>query len=209
MARTVLSFYNNYEKAVHSIEDLLANDYDPELIKIAFEPANQTAFIEYDYTKEQAPLLEFRELTFGAEITEEDAEYYADRLDKGDIIIGVHVPTDTTQEGNWEEDTSETIGDFMMEGGAYDHEIRKVYSNRGLTTYPQMRWIDPTMGRQTTVEGKDRIYKSRSPLNDEVSNVLGVPDHTDYAETIEELSGRRVLNATEMLALHHTRAKKK
>lgn len=201
MARTVVSYFHNYELAVQSVEDLLANNYDPELIRIAFEPERSSDTIDYDNTKEQAPLIGFREVTFGAEITEEDADYYSAVLDKGDVLVSVHIPTDPTQERGWEEETAEVITNFLKDGGAYDCESRKVYSNRGLTTYPQNRWIDPTMGRPNLK--KDRIYESRSPLNGEVSNVIGTPDTSDYLQELEDLSGRRVLNANELMALRN------
>lgn len=199
MARTVVSYFHSYELAVQTVEDLVASNYDPELIRVAFEPARASNAIDHDNTKEQAPLIEFREVTFGAEITEEDADYYSAILDKGDVLLAVHIPTDPTQERGWEDEAAKTIEQFLKEGGAYDCENRKLYSNRGLTTYPQNRWIDPTMGRPNI--NKDRIYESRSPLNGEVSNTIGVPDTTDYMQELEDLSGRRVLNATELLTL--------
>lgn len=203
MARTVIGFYHNVEQAMQVVEDLIANEYDPELIRVAYEPPQVEAEIDYDNTREQAPVIEFKEATFGADITEEDAVYYDDCLSKGDALLTVHIPTDPTQERDWEEKTAKTIEDFLVEGGAYDHEIRKVWGNRaGLTTYPQNRYMDPVGPNKLN---RDRIYESRSPLNGEVSNVIGVPDNTNYIEELESLTGRRVLSGAEALALRNNR----
>ncbi len=200
MALTVIGFFNTYEDALRVMDELLANEYDPDLIKIAHAagPNNQVAEIDYDNTMEQAPVIEFKDATFGADITEEDAVYYSDRLDKGEALLSVHIPTDRNKERGWEEEASHEIEEFMSDSGAYDHEVRKVYSNRGLTTYPQNRWMDPIGSNKID---KDRIYESRSPLNGEVSNVIGVPDTSNYLEDLEELSGRSVLTAAEILIL--------
>ncbi len=202
MATTVIGYFRNYGQALEVLEDLVANEYDPELIKLAYEPANrQAAPVDFDNTIEEGPVIEFRDATFGAELTEEDAVHYADCLAKGDALLAVHIPTDPTQERGWESETSRTIEEFLGDGGAYDREIRKVYSNRaGLTTYPQNRYSDPIGPNKID---KDRIYDSRSPLNGEVSNVIGVRDTSDYLDELEEQSGRRVLTATEILALRN------
>jgi hypothetical protein len=200
MATTVIAYFHSYDEALQVLEDLVANDYDAELVKLAYEPTNrQSAPVDYDNTIEQAPVIEFKDATFGAELTEEDAIHYADCLSKGDALLTVHIPTDPTQERDWESQTARTIEDFLADGGAYDHEIRKIYSNRaGLTTYPQNRYSDPIGPNKIN---KDRIYESRSPLNGEVSNVIGVPDNSNYLDELTEQSGRRVLTASEVLAL--------
>lgn len=199
MARTVIGFYQSAERAMQVVEDLAANEYDLESVRLTYEPGRTTAVIDYDNTMEQAPVIEFKEATFGSDITEEDAVYYSAILDKGHALLAVFIPTGPQEEPGWEEATAKTIEDFVADGGAYDHEIRKIWGNRmGLTTYPQNRWIDPMSPNQMT---KDRIYESRSPLNGEVSNVIGVPDTSDYMEELEALSGRRVLTGKEALAL--------
>lgn len=200
MATTVIGYYSSYNQAITVMEDLLANDYDADLIKLTYEPANnQAAEIDYDNTLEQAPVIEFKDATFGADITEEDAVYYSDCLNKGDALLSVFIPTDPTAERSWEEETAKSIEDFLAGGGAYDHEIRKVYTNRaGLTTYPQNRYMDPVGPNNMN---KDRIYGSRSLLNGEVANVLGTPDTSNYLDELSLLSGRRVLTANEVLAL--------
>lgn len=199
MAMTVIGFYHKYSQALATLEDLVANDYDSDLIQLAYAPYNrQAAAVDFDNTLELAPVIFFKEATFGADITEEDATYYADCLHKEDALLTVHVPTTPGQGRAWEDETARTLEDFLADGGAYDHEIRRIYSNRaGLTTYPQTRYMDPIGPNK---KDKDRTYGSRSPLNGEVSNVMGVTIQTDYMDELEDLSGRRLLTATEVLA---------
>lgn len=202
MAMTVIGFYHKYDQALQTLEDLVANDYDPDLIQLAYAPLDRAqAAVDYDNTLEQAPVIFFKQATFGADITEEDAVYYADCLYQEDALLTVHIPTTPGQGRDWEEETARAIEDFLAGGGAYDHEIRRIYSNRaGLTTYPQTRYMDP-IGPNKVL--KDRPYGSRSPLNGEVSNVMGVPIQTDYLEELEDLSGKRILTATEVMALQN------
>ncbi len=197
MAMTVIGFYHKYSEALQTIEDLVANDYDPELIKLAYAQLNrQQASVDFDNTLEQAPVILFKQATFGADITEEDCFYYAECLRKGDTLLTVHIPSD--QGRAWEEETAKVLEDFLADGGAYDHEIRRIYSNRaGLTTYPQNRYMDP-IGPNKLV--KDRTHGSRSPLNGEVSNVMGSTIQTDYLAELEDLSGWRMLTAAQVLA---------
>ncbi len=202
MSSTVIGYFRLYQHALEVMDELVANQYDTDLIKLAYSLPNQaSASVDYDNTLEQAPVIEFKDATFGADITEEDAVYYSRCLEKGEALLMVHIPSDASQERSWEEQTAHTIEDFLADGptGAYDHEIRKVYSNRGgLTTYPQNRYLDPIGPNQIN---KDRIYGSHSPLNGEVSNVIGVPDNSNYLEELEALSGRSVMTASQILAL--------
>ncbi len=146
-------------------------------------------------------VIEFRGATFGSDITEEDSIYYSDILRKGDAILAVYVPTSSNQDRAWEEEAADSIAEFMTGGGAYDREIRKIYGNRAaLTTYPQNRWLDPVGPNKMD---RDRIYSSHSPLNGEVANVIGVQDKIDYLEELEDISGRVVMSATEVLALRN------
>jgi hypothetical protein len=202
MAMTVIGFYHKYDQALQTLEDLVANEYDSDLIQLAYAPVDRAmAAVDYDNTLEQAPVIFFKQATFGADITEEDAVYYAECLHNDDALLTVHVPTTPGQDRDWEEETARVLEDFLAEGGAYDHEIRRIYSNRaGLTTYPQARYMDP-IGPNKLV--KDQPYSSRSPLNGEVSNVVGVPIQTDYLEELEDLSGKRILTATEVMALQN------
>jgi hypothetical protein len=200
MAMTVIGFYHTYNQALQTLEDLVANDYDPELIQLAYAPVGQPlSAVDYDNTLELAPVIFFKQATFGSDITEEDAVYYADCLHNNDALLAVHIPSTAGQGRDWEEETARVLEDFLAEGGAYDHEVRRIYSNRaGLTTYPQTRYMDP-IGPNKLV--KDRTYGSRSPLNGEVSNVMGVVIQTDYLEELEDLSGKRILTATQVMAL--------
>ena len=202
MAMTVIGFYHKYSEALQTIEDLVANDYDPELIKLAYAHLNrQQASVDFDNTLEQAPVILFKQATFGADITEEDGFYYAECLRKGDTLLTVHIPSD--QGRAWEEETAKLLEDFLADGGAYDHEIRRIYGNRaGLTTYPQNRYMDP-IGPNKLV--KDRTYGSRSPLNGEVSNVMGSTIQTDYLAELEDLSGWRMLTAAQVIANRATK----
>lgn len=197
MAMTVIGFYHTYNLALHTLEDLIANDYDPEMIKLTYAPPNRRLdVVDFDNTREQAPVILFKEATWGADITEEDGFYYADCLEEGDVLLTVHIPSG--QERAWEEETARALEDFLAEGGAYDHEIRRIYGNRaGLTTYPQNRYMDP-IGPNNPF--KDRTYGSRSPLNGEVSNVVGVTIQTDYLTELEKFSGLRVQTASQVLA---------
>ncbi len=199
MATTIIGYFKKYDQALQVLEDLVASDYNPEFIKLAYEPdVKKASPVDFDNTIEQGPVIEFKDATFGAELNEEDAVYYSQCLDKGEVLLTVFVATDPTQERDWELETAKTLADFLSDGGAYDHEIRKVYSNRaGLTTYPQNRFSDPVGPNKMN---RDRIYESRSPLNGEVSNVLGVSDNRDYVAELEEQSGRRILTAAEILA---------
>jgi hypothetical protein len=198
MAMTVIGFYHKYDLALHTLEDLVANDYDPELIKLTYAPRNrQIEVVDFDNTREQAPVILFKVATFGADITEEDGVYYADCLEEGDTLLTVHIPSG--QSRDWEEETAKALEDFLAEGGAYDHEIRRIYGNRpGLTTYPQNRYMDP-MGPNNPMI--DRTHRSRSPLNGEVSNVIGIEIKSDYLTELEKFSGLRVRTATQVLAL--------
>ncbi|MDB5080689.1 MAG: hypothetical protein JWP00_2613 [Chloroflexi bacterium] len=197
MAMTVIGFYHKYNQALQTLEDLVANEYDPELVKMTYSRLKGLpAAVDYDNTLEQAPVILFKEATFGSDITEDDGFYYAECLRKGDILLTVHIPGG--QSRDWEEETAKTLEDFLADGGAYDHEIRRIYGNRaGLTTYPQNRYMDP-IGPNKLM--KDRPYGSRSPLNGEVSNVVAVQIQTDYLAELEELSGLRMLTAAEVLA---------
>ena len=200
MASTVIGFFRDYPKAILVLDELVASSYDQDLIKLAYLPPDHSSSqVDFDNTLEQAPVIEFKDATFGADIAEEDAVYYSECLEKGQALLTVHIPSDASQERDWEDRTARTIEDFLADGGAFDHEIRKVYSNRGnLTTYPQTRYLDPVGPNKLN---KDRIYESRSPLNGEVSNVIGVTDNTNYLEELNTLAGRSVLTARQVLAL--------
>ena len=201
MARVVVGYFNHQSRAVKAIQRLIEQGVDPELINIVYDeqPPEEQEEVDFDNTIEMAPLIAFKEALFGADITEEDAVYYATCLEKGQALLSVFVPTNPAEDRDWESRTAKIIEDFMGDYGAFDHETRRVRGNRaGLTTYPQNRYMDPI--GPNPIE-KDRIYYSRSPLNGEVSNVIGVPDTTDYMETLESLSGRRVLSAGEALEL--------
>ncbi|HEX2914176.1 MAG TPA: hypothetical protein VH186_25470 [Chloroflexia bacterium] len=199
MASTVIGYFHNYKEAIQTLDDLIANEYNPEWIILAYQPPDYAAVVDYDNTLEQAPVIEFKQATFGADITEEDCIYYSKLLEQGNALLTVYVPSSPPDEPNWSDETAKTIEEFLAGGGAYDHEIRRIYGNRaGLTTYPQNRYLDPIGPNQIN---KDRIYESRSPLNGEVSNTIGVPDTSDYLEELEASSGRRVMTASEVMAL--------
>ncbi len=199
MARTVIGYFHNQDKAFNAINRLIEDKIDPDLINIAYDEdvVEDEFYVDFDNTIELAPLIAFKEAVFGADITEEDAVYYNKLLDGGDALVAVYIPSNEEEGRSWEEREAKKLDNFMGKLGAYDHEIRKVYSNRaGLTTYPQNRYLDPVGPNKPN---RDRIYASSSPLNGEVSNVIGVQDDEDFYEEVEKLGGRRIETARELL----------
>ena len=207
MAMTVIGFFQDFEKVLQVLKDLVANDYDPELIKLVFElDKSHSAPVNYDNTREEAPVILFKQATFGAEITEEDCFYYAQCLHQGDALLTVHIPTDPDQGRTWEDATAKNLEKFMAEGGAYDHETHRIYTNRAaLTTYPQTRYMDPLGSNQIE---KNRTYGSRDSLYGEVSNSTGTLLTTNYLEELEDQSDWQILNAGAVLALFDRQERK-
>lgn len=209
MARTVVGYFNNLDKAINLIEALIAQGFEPEAINVAYDdqPENKPGEDDHDNTIEQAPVIAFKDALFGADITEEDATYYNKLLNEGDLLVTIYVPTDEEPGRDAEEKAAKKLDTMLGKAGAYDHEIRKIYSNRaGLTTYPQNRYLDPAGPNKLN---RDRIHSSRSPLNNEVSNVISVDDNVDFFEQIEQMGGRTIENATEFLAKMEHRVKAK
>ncbi len=203
MARTVVGYFRDVEKAEQVIRVLIEQGTDPELINLTWDDA-PTSEVNYDNTIEQAPLIAFKEALFGAEINEEDAIYYNKLLSEGDALLAIYVPTNEEESREWEEKFAKRIDNELGKAGAYDREIRKIYSNRaGLTTYPQTRYSDPVGPNKMN---QSHTYSSRSPLNNEVSNVIGVSDNTDYFEEVQHLGGRQIMNGVEVLKLIERRA---
>lgn len=200
MALTVIGFFYDFKQVFQVVEDLVANDYDAELVKLVFAAhKSQVDPVNYDSTREEAPVILFKQATFGAEITEEDCFYYAQCLYQGSAILTVNIPSAPDQGRAWEDKTAKNLEDFMEKGGAYDHEVHRIYTNRAsLTTYPQSRYMDPLGSNQIE---KNRTHASRNSLNEEVSNVVGKLLTTSYLEEQENRSGWRLLSATEVLAL--------
>jgi hypothetical protein len=197
MARTVVGYFNSLDNAAKVIETLVAQGNDPELITIAYDeqPENGSNQDEYDTAIEQAPMIAFKDFVFGADITEEDSVYYNKLLNEGDALVAVYVPSNEAEGREWEEKAAKKLANVLAKAGAYDHEIRKIYSNRpGLTTYPQNRYLDPVGPNQLN---RSRIPSSRSPLNNEVSNVIAVDTNVDFYEQAEQKGGRKIESAVE------------
>lgn len=202
MARTVVAYFHNVDDAIKIIQELAKQGYDPELINLAYDDDPDEG-PEFDNTIELAPVIAFKDFTFGAELSEEDADYYNKLLNEGHAMVAVYVPTNAGEGREWEERTAKSIDNRMGKAKAFDHEIRKIYSNRpGLTTYPQNRHLDPIGPNK-----KDRrIYGSRSPLNGEVSNVIGVNEDEDYFEEVAQMGGRHIESGLEVLERLKTQA---
>src|SRR5690349_8698428 len=97
---TVIGFFHKFEQVLHVLEDLIANNYNPELIKLTFASGKPQHNSEnYDHTREEAPVILFKQAIFGAEITEEDCFYYAQCLHQGDALLTVHIPAAPDQGG--------------------------------------------------------------------------------------------------------------
>ncbi len=199
MAKTVIGYFRNIAQASKVVQKLVDDNFDPEAIKLVFdEKPGAGNGPEFDNTIESSPMIAFKEAFFGADFTEEDATYYNKLLNDGDALLSVYVSNNEEGEREAEDRTAKTIGNAMGKAGAYDHEVRKIYSNRaGLTTYPQNRYLDPVGPNKLN---QDRTYDSRSPLNGEVSNVIGVRKQSDSIDKISKMGGRQILNATEVLA---------
>lgn len=207
MARTVLGYFNNLDRVTKVVNTLIAQGIDPEAINVAYDeqPENKPGEVDYDITIEQAPVIAFKEALFDADITEEDATYYNKLLNEGDLLVAIYVPTNEEAGRDAEEKAAKKLDTMLGKAGAYDHEIRKIYSNRaGLTTYPQNRYLDPAGPNKLN---RDRLPSSRSPLNGEVSNVIAVDDNVDFMGNIEQMGGRKIENATEFLAKKEHRIK--
>jgi hypothetical protein len=181
MAKTVIGYFANRTNAEKAIAKLTEVGYDRTLINIIYreiKTENQQLYGTPDESEEErydntiqtgGPVAEYREALFAAEINEEDAIYYNDEVNNGSTLIAVFVPTNPREGRDWENQTADSISQIMGRNGAYDKEIRAVYSNRGMTTYPQNRWSDPA----SLINPRDRIYRSASPLNAERSTVVG------------------------------------
>ncbi|NWJ47805.1 MAG: hypothetical protein HXX08_18280 [Chloroflexi bacterium] len=192
MARTVIGYFNNLGQAERFVKRMLEDNYAPELINL-IQKTSDDEKPSFDNTIEAAPVAEYREAIFEADITEEDAEYYQAEVEKGKVIVAAFIPTNPSKGKLSEEKLGNKISDTMRTAGAYDREIRQVFSNRGMTTYPQNRYTDPA----ALLNSKDRIYRSAISLNQDRSNVLGVSN----SETIEpEAGGREVVSGTSLVS---------
>lgn len=198
MAKTVVGYFRNEAQAIVAIQKLVEQGNNPGAIMLTYDNTPSDAkTIDFDNTLEEAPVIAFRDALFGADITEEDAIYYNKLINEGDALVSVYVPTNPDEERDWEDKTAKSIGNIMAKNSAYDHEVRKIYSNRpGLTTYPQNRYSDPVGPNKLN---RDSIYGSHSPLNGEVSNVIGVVEGGDKYDIIDTLGGRQIESGVEVL----------
>jgi hypothetical protein len=209
MAKSVIGYFANRTDAEVTVAKLIDLGYDPEGINIIYKEIkeeNQRLYAkkldeddeEFDATIETGgPVAEYREALFGAEINEEDAIYYHDEVTKGMTLIAVYIPTNPSEGRDWELQNAERISQIMQKNRCYDKETRAVYSNRGMTTYPQNRWSDPA----SLINPRDRIYRSASPLNSERSTVMGqAPAERPENHDLLEDMGTTVHTGTELLS---------
>jgi len=200
MARTVVGYFRSVAQAEKVVKSLIEQGYEPDTINMTWDdvPADASKTgVDYDNTIEQAPMIAFKDALFGADITEEDAIYYNKLLNEGDVLVSVYVHSDG-EDRDWEIKTARNAESALGKAGAYDHEVRKIYSNRaGLTTYPQNRYLDPVGPNKLN---QDRIHGSRSALNGESSNVLSAAENVDFYDEIEKMGGRQIESGPEVLA---------
>lgn len=196
MAKTVLGYFRKGNSWQPLVTKLVDDGYDPELINVIFDDVKDTSDDQFDNTIEASPVAEFKEALFDADVTEEDAEYYQAEIEKGNTLIAIYVPSNPQEGRMWENELANRISDDMRSAGAYDREIRPIYSNRGMTTYPQNRFTDPA----GLLNAKDRIYRSASTLNQERSTTLGsnIPDEVEVVDM--ERGGREVVSGTSMIS---------
>jgi hypothetical protein len=198
MARTVLGYFGGLGQAERFVKKVIEGGHPAELINIIykdFKAAKDQKGPGFDPTIEAAPVAEYREALFEADITEEDAEYYQSEVDKGRSLVSVFFPTGFQPSRQAEENAANRMSEMMRTSGAYDREIRQVFSNRGMTTYPQNRFMDPA-GMLNT---KDRIYRSASPLNEERSTTVGVADKDETVVETEKAS-REVVSGLNLIS---------
>ncbi len=199
MAKTVIGYFYTHAQSQTLVTTLLEQGYDPSLINIIHKEINtqeeDNDEEDFDPTLEQGgPVAEFKDALFEADLTEEDAIYYQSELEKGHALIAVYIPTNAEKGRLWENELSYDISDTMRKVGAYDREIRPIYSNRGMTTYPQNRFMDPA----GLINAKDRIYRSASPLNQERSTTVGISTTQDV--NTDNSGGREVVSGSSMVA---------
>jgi hypothetical protein len=151
----------------------------------------------YDDTLEPSPVSAYYNAFFRAEISEEDANYYEVLVQRGSVMMAVYIATDSILGGDWEEDQGKQYKELMGKAGAFDREIRKNYSNRGLTTYPQNRYFNP----QGAMSDLGWVYNSASPLQQERSNVLGQQSTDTVLGSGDRPSFRRIVSGTQLLQL--------
>jgi len=158
----------------------------------------ETHVATYDDTIEASPVSAYYNAFYRAEISEEDAGYYESLVQRGNVMMAVYIPTDQQKGRDWEEQQAKEYRDLMGKAGAFDREVRKNYSNRGLTTYPQNRYFNPK-GAMTDLGW---VYNSASPLDQERSNVLG--QQTSEEEVMgsgDRPSFRRIVSGKQLLQL--------
>ena len=152
----------------------------------------------FDDTIEASPVSAYYNAFYRAEISEEDAGYYESLVQRGNVMMAIYIPTDGEKGRDWEEQKAKNYRDLLGKAGAFDREVRKNYSNRGLTTYPQNRYFNPK-GAMTDLGW---VYSSVSPLDQERSNVLGQQSNDEeMLGSGDKLAFRRIVSGKQLLQL--------